>query len=103
MWSDEPGFEEKITQTGITGICGSGIIEALAEMYLTGLISQDGVIDGSMSAKSPRVVIEGRTFSYVLHEGDVPIRVTQNDVRAIQLAKAALIGVPWFLTKVPRF
>ena len=90
LWSDEPGFEEKIAQTGITGICGSGIIEALAEMYLTGLISQDGVIDGAMSAKSPRVVIEGRTFSYVLHEGDVPIRVTQNDVRAIQLAKAAL-------------
>ena len=89
-WSDDPAFLQEINQTGITGICGSGIIEVLAEMYLTGIISQDGVIDGAMAAQSSRVVAEGRTFSYVLHEGDVALRITQNDVRAIQLAKAAL-------------
>ena len=33
---------------------------------------------------------DGRTFAYVLHRGDIELRVTQNDVRAIQLAKAAL-------------
>ncbi len=33
---------------------------------------------------------EGRTFSYVLHDGQPRIVITQNDVRAIQLAKAAL-------------
>ena len=90
LWSDDPGFTEETGQTGITGICGSGIIEVLAEMYLTGILSQDGVIDGAMAGRSPRIIAEGRTFSYVLHDGEVTLRVTQNDVRAIQLAKAAL-------------
>ena len=33
---------------------------------------------------------DGRTIAYVLHAGEQDIRITQNDVRAIQLAKAAL-------------
>jgi uncharacterized 2Fe-2S/4Fe-4S cluster protein (DUF4445 family) len=93
-WSNEPGFAEAVAKTGVTGVCGSGIIEALAEMYLTGIINQDGVIDGAMAARSPRIEAEGRTFSYVLNEADSKggprLRITQNDVRAIQLAKAAL-------------
>ena len=36
LWSDDPGFAEATRKTGVTGICGSGIIEALAEMYLAG-------------------------------------------------------------------
>ncbi len=90
LWSNDPGFAAVTTATGVTGICGSGIIEALAEMYLAGIINQDGVIDGAMAARSPRVQPMGRTFSYLLHEGEPTLRVTQNDVRAIQLAKAAL-------------
>ncbi|MCT7375246.1 ASKHA domain-containing protein [Chelativorans salis] len=90
LWSDEPGFAEAIAATGVSGICGSGIIEVIAEMYLSGIVSEDGVIDGAMAAKSPRVFSEGRTFSYLLHDGEPRIAVTQNDVRAIQLAKAAL-------------
>jgi uncharacterized 2Fe-2S/4Fe-4S cluster protein (DUF4445 family) len=89
-WSNEPGFFEETALIGVTGICGSGIIEALAEMYLTGIINQDGVIDGAMAAKSPRIQPEGRTFSYLIREGEPTIRITQTDVRAIQLAKAAL-------------
>jgi uncharacterized 2Fe-2S/4Fe-4S cluster protein (DUF4445 family) len=90
LWSDEPGFAEATLSSGITGVCGSGIIEVLAEMYLAGIIDTDGAIDGSMASRSPRIVADGRTFSYVLHEGDVSLTITQNDVRAIQLAKAAL-------------
>jgi uncharacterized 2Fe-2S/4Fe-4S cluster protein (DUF4445 family) len=90
LWSDEPGFAEAVEATGVTGICGSGIIEVIAEMYLCGIISEDGVIDGQLAARSPRIVGQGRTFSYLLHEGEQRITVTQNDVRAIQLAKAAL-------------
>ncbi len=92
-WSDEDGFARATRRSGVTGICGSGIIEAVAEMYLTGIIDQDGVIDGSLAATSPRIVPEGRTFTYILHEGedDAPqIKITQTDIRAIQLAKAAL-------------
>ena len=91
LWSDEEGFEEAVRKTGVTGICGSGIIEVLAEMFLAGIITTDGVIDGALTAKSPRVQADGRTFSYLLDARESrEIKVTQNDVRAIQLAKAAL-------------
>ena len=43
-----------------------------------------------MAAKNPRIESNERTFSYLLHDGDVTVRITQNDVRQIQLAKAAL-------------
>jgi uncharacterized 2Fe-2S/4Fe-4S cluster protein (DUF4445 family) len=89
-WSDEPAF----AGAAVTGICGSGIVEAIAELYLAGILTPDGVVDGSLAARSPRVVPDGRTFAYVLHDPLVPgaprIVVTQNDVRQIQLAKAAL-------------
>ena len=90
LWSDDPAFSEEVGETGVTGICGSGIIEALAEMFLSGIITQDGVVDGAMAAKSNRVQADGRTFSYHIYSGEVEIRITQNDIRAIQLAKAAL-------------
>ena len=90
LWSDEPGFAEATAGSGITGICGSGIIEAIAEMFLAGIIDADGVVGGSLVQRSDRIIAEGRTFSYLLHRGEVPLRITQNDVRAIQLAKAAL-------------
>jgi len=84
------GFNEAVAGTGVTGICGSGIIEVIAEMYLAGIISQDGVVDGELAARSDRIVQTGRTFAYTMYRGAVSLAVTQNDVRAIQLAKAAL-------------
>ena len=93
VWSDDPAFAEAIKDTGVTGICGSGIIEALAEMFLSGVMLHNGTIDGSVAEKSSRIVSDGPTFKYLLHEGegDQPtVYVTQNDVRAIQMAKAAL-------------
>ena len=95
LWSDEPEFKEQIGEQGVTGICGSGIIEAVACMYLAGIIRQDGVINGEAATKSDRVIQTDRTFSYLLHDGDPKegeprICIEQNDVRAIQLAKAAL-------------
>jgi uncharacterized 2Fe-2S/4Fe-4S cluster protein (DUF4445 family) len=89
-WSDEPGFAEATRKTGVTGICGSGIIEALAELFLAGVIRRDGIILGGMAERNRRIEADGAVFSYVLHEGEPRIRITQTDVRAIQLAKAAL-------------
>lgn len=90
-WSDDPGFAAAAQSTGVTGICGSGIIEVIAEMFLAGIVTEDGIIDGSLAARSPRIVQEGRTFAYVLHETPGrTISILQTDVRAIQLAKAAL-------------
>ncbi|HWW81597.1 MAG TPA: ASKHA domain-containing protein [Steroidobacteraceae bacterium] len=90
LWSDDPRFAEVAATLGVSGICGSGIIEVIAEMYLAGIINQDGVVDGQLAARSDRIVPTGRTFGYVVHRGSVTLTVTQNDVRAIQLAKAAL-------------
>jgi len=91
LWSNEPGFLESLGDTHVTGICGSGIIEVIAEMYLSGIIDADGVVRGELAAKSSRIVGDERTFSYLFYEhGETKLFVTQNDVRAIQLAKAAL-------------
>jgi len=89
-WSDEIEFEESIKKIGITGICGSGIIEAVAGMYLAGIISQDGLMNASLITKTEHLIQQGRTFSYFLHRGTPEVLITQNDIRAIQLAKAAL-------------
>lgn len=125
-WSGEPEFERLKDTVGVTGICGSGIIEVVAEMFLAGIISEDGVIRGELAAKSDRIVPNGRTFSYVLWRGGegaavpgsagvdeagreqiasvVPGQqhvITQNDIRAIQLAKAALYaGIKLLMDKL---
>jgi uncharacterized 2Fe-2S/4Fe-4S cluster protein (DUF4445 family) len=85
-WSDEPGF----AGTHVTGVCGSGIIEAIAELHLAGVLTTDGTIDGALAARTARIVPDGRTFSYLLHDGEPTLLITQGDVRQIQLAKAAL-------------
>ncbi len=90
LWSDETGFDQSIADHGVTGICGSGIIEVIAEMVLSGICSSDGVIDGGQASRSRHIVADGRTFSYELYDQSVTLQITQNDVRAIQLAKAAL-------------
>jgi len=95
LWSDEAGFTLAIASHGVTGICGSGIIEVVAEMYLSGIVTVDGVIDGELINQTSRIIKNDRTWSYVLHTPDadadeMQIVVTQNDIRQIQLAKAAL-------------
>jgi uncharacterized 2Fe-2S/4Fe-4S cluster protein (DUF4445 family) len=62
----------------------------VAELFLAGVIDSDGLIQASARSRSPRVIEDGRTHSYVVHDGTPGVRITQNDVRAIQLAKAAL-------------
>ncbi len=93
LWSDDPGFASATSGTGVTGVCGSGIIEVLAEMYLAGVILHDGTINGALAARSPRIQADGRTFSYELYpatDSKPALKIMQNDVRAIQLGKAAL-------------
>jgi uncharacterized 2Fe-2S/4Fe-4S cluster protein (DUF4445 family) len=107
LWSNEDGFEAGTASTGVTGICGSGIIEVMAELFLAGVIDAQGVIGGSAhheadagpegdaspegdagpEGRSDRIEADGRTFAYRLTDR---ILITQADVRAIQLAKAAL-------------
>jgi uncharacterized 2Fe-2S/4Fe-4S cluster protein (DUF4445 family) len=81
-WSDAPGFDGTVT-----GICGSGIIEAVAEMRLAGLIDASGRIGSAEATGCPAIRETGRMRELMLCEG---VSVTQTDVRAIQLAKSAL-------------
>ena len=90
VWSDEPGFADALGSLQVSGLCGSGIIDAIAEMFLAGIIDRHGVVQGEFVERSPRIVPDGRTFAYELQSEPVRLRITQNDVRAIQLAKAAL-------------
>ncbi|MCF6232248.1 MAG: ASKHA domain-containing protein [Rhodobacteraceae bacterium] len=94
LWSDDPGFEAATATSGITGICGSGIIEAVAEMRMAGLLDESGLIGSAEQTGTPRCIPDGRTHSYMIHDGtddNTPrITVTQGDIRAIQLAKSAL-------------
>ena len=99
LWSDEDGFAEAVAETGITGICGSGIIEAVAEMRMAGLLDGSGLIGSAAQTGTERAIAEGRTNAYVIYDGTANggplISVTQGDIRAIQLAKSALYaGAP---------
>jgi uncharacterized 2Fe-2S/4Fe-4S cluster protein (DUF4445 family) len=90
LWSDDPSFLDATKISGVTGICGSGIIELVAEMFLAQIVTTDGVINGNAAKISERIKEDGRTFRYVLIERENEISINQTDIRAIQLAKAAL-------------
>jgi uncharacterized 2Fe-2S/4Fe-4S cluster protein (DUF4445 family) len=73
------------------GLCGSGILDALAELYLAGVVDR-----GGRMLDHPRVRGEGKGREFVLvgqdeGDGDRPaITLTQEDVRELQLAKGAM-------------
>jgi uncharacterized 2Fe-2S/4Fe-4S cluster protein (DUF4445 family) len=92
VWSDDPAFEELAARTGVTGICGSGIIEAVAELYLAGVVDATGrmLAKGRDVKSHPNFLPRGRAFEYVLYRsGDRVVKVVPGDIRAIQLAKSA--------------
>ena len=94
IWSDEEGFDTAIATTGITGICGSGIIEAIAEMRMAGVLDASGLIGSAEQTGTPRCIQDGRTNAYLVWDGSAEggpkITITNPDIRAIQMAKAAL-------------
>ncbi|RUS59078.1 DUF4445 domain-containing protein [Pseudorhodobacter sp. E13] len=94
LWSDEDGFDTAIATTGITGICGSGIIEMVAEMRMAGIVDGPGLIGSPEQTGTARCFKDGRTHSYLVWDGTADggplITVTNRDIREIQMAKAAL-------------
>jgi uncharacterized 2Fe-2S/4Fe-4S cluster protein (DUF4445 family) len=97
-WSDEWDFTESTAAYEqpahlASGICGSGIIEVIAELYLAGILLPDGRFNAGHT--TDRLSWDGRRGKYLLAMPEQtvsgqPIYVTQDDVRNIQLAKAAL-------------
>jgi uncharacterized 2Fe-2S/4Fe-4S cluster protein (DUF4445 family) len=94
IWSDEDGFDEAIAGSGVTGICGSGIIEMVAEMRLAGIVDGPGLIGSPEQTGSANCFLDGRTYSFLIYDatenGGPKLTVTNRDIREIQMAKAAL-------------
>ena len=94
IWSDEEGFDEAIAGSEVTGICGSGIIEMVAEMRLAGIVDGPGLIGSPEQTGSANCFLDGRTYSFLVYDatenGGPKITVTNRDIREIQMAKAAL-------------
>lgn len=90
LWSDDPAFEASIRDIGITGICGSGVIEMVAEMRMAGIIDQTGRIGSPEETGCEACFQDGRTVSVSVYQGSTKIIFTNNDVREVQMAKAAL-------------
>ncbi|MGW8323334.1 MAG: ASKHA domain-containing protein [Thermodesulfobacteriota bacterium] len=82
--------------TGARGICGSGIIDAVAEMLAAGVIQANGGFEKARASARIRKGPDGvQEFVVARAEETVigqDITVTQQDVRSIQLAKAALFA-----------
>ncbi|MEP1612604.1 MAG: ASKHA domain-containing protein [Roseobacter sp.] len=94
LWSDDPEFYKEIGSSGITGICGSGIIEMVAEMRMCGIVDAPGLIGAPGQTGTDRCFLDGRTYSYLVFDGTPDggprITITNRDIREIQMAKAAL-------------
>jgi uncharacterized 2Fe-2S/4Fe-4S cluster protein (DUF4445 family) len=88
-WSDECAPEE--IQAG--GICGSGIIEALADMYKAGVLEKSGRFNAHLVSPRIRKLEKGYEFILARKEETAigkEITVSLGDVRAVQMAKGAL-------------
>ncbi len=87
----------------VKGICGSGIIDAVAELFKAGVIQPDGRFSKKLNFPRIRQGSDGKP-EYVLAWAartaiGQDITITQKDVRAVQLAKAALYAGAKILMK----
>jgi uncharacterized 2Fe-2S/4Fe-4S cluster protein (DUF4445 family) len=77
------------------GICGSGILDVLAELYTAGIVTKSGSFNKEQKSHHFRIKAENNQPEFVLAWSDETsigkdIVITQRDVRQIQLAKGAL-------------
>ena len=73
------------------GICGSGILDAMAQLHLVGIVDKHG----RMKDNHPRLRTDQKQRQFVLvseeeRDGRPAVVITQQDVREVQLAKAAI-------------
>lgn len=76
------------------GICGSGIIDAVAEMFKAGVIDKSGKFMKDLDTRRVRTGVDGKMEYVLAWAGETSIgtdiTINQGDVRALQLAKGAL-------------
>ena len=96
VWIDPKSLEVRCRVIGdvpAAGICGSGIIDAAAQMFTAGIIDPSGRIDRNLG--SPRLKVHGKEAAFVLVPAGESatgrdIVIDQEDIRAIQMAKGAI-------------
>ncbi|MFQ5874128.1 MAG: ASKHA domain-containing protein [Dehalococcoidia bacterium] len=86
---EQPGGKEIKAK----GICGSGVIDGVAELFRTGILLRSGAFNQKVS--TPRLRKTENRWEFVVAWAEETsigkdITLSQNDVRAVQLAKAAL-------------
>lgn len=92
------GHDEWITDVdgstnnhAIAGICGSGIFEVMVELANAGLVDQSGLFKPELAPH--KFTQEGNVWTFCLIEkSEASIKIKQTDIRAVQLAKAALFA-----------
>ena len=101
-------FLEVIGDTLPKGICGSGLLDAMALLYKEKLLSAEGYLktereaarDGAGVRLCKRLqTVEGEN-RFVLKDGENPVYLTGGDIRQLQLAKGAIrAGIETLLQK----
>jgi uncharacterized 2Fe-2S/4Fe-4S cluster protein (DUF4445 family) len=91
---------EVIGDSEAVGMCGSGLVDAVAELVQAGLLDHSGrfIPDEEAAARmpglAPRLTKIGQERVFVLHwRGDAPessVYLSQRDVRELQFAKASI-------------
>lgn len=88
-----------IGETKAVGLCGSGIIDAVAELRRVGLIDEEGTLLGPdeyrrINPFSPLIKylheVEEYNMAFYFTEGEQPVYISQKDIRQIQLAKSSI-------------
>jgi len=105
VWVDPAALEAEYSTIGgekPRGICGSGVVDAIASMHNTGLLDSEGRI--IVKHNSKRIRKGGATAEFVLAwkeetETKQDIVITQRDIEEIKLAKATIYSGVMILAK----
>ncbi len=99
VWIDEGKVELQVIGQGpAIGVCGSGLMDAVAQMLRAGLLdpsgritSPEGIDSSNRDGLAHRIVRNGGVSGFTLaRRGRRPVVLTQRDVRELQLAKGAI-------------
>jgi len=88
------GWSRPGRAAGVRGVCGSGVVDAVAQMHAAGIIDESGkFINAGGPARLAKS--EDGAVGFVLATGNETVSgravsITQSDIRAVQLAKAAI-------------
>jgi uncharacterized 2Fe-2S/4Fe-4S cluster protein (DUF4445 family) len=109
--TDLPGFEciqgKKNSFQGPTGICGSGVVSAVAQFCKQGIILPDGKFDPALETHALAQDDSGKYHYTIVPKNSEQkgshIFISQKDIRSVQLGKGALITGIHFLLKKAGF